>query len=170
MAEIKSARTTFRLTPLSVEFPGEDWIVSDISLRMDNKGQSIIWQSVPKSTIRPNDYQRLANGIRHFISHLVAVNSDNLFGEIEPFIFVPLELSFEFACLEGDLSPDGEGEVTIRVMINTMLNTDRTDESKQSEYVGSTFSIKNARLQRFLNDLEEEVDAVVQKQIEIAFA
>lgn len=166
MAEIKSAHTTFRLTPLAVEFPGEEWIVSDISLRIDNKRQSVLWRPLPHPTILRSDYHRLSTGIRRFINRLAAVDSDTLFEEVEPFVFLPLELDFEFACLDGDISLDGEGEVTIRVM----LNTNGTGESKQSEYVGSTFNIRAVQLQRFLNDLEKEVDAIVQQQVGVAFA
>ena len=166
MAEIKSAHTTFRLIPLSVEFSGEEWIVSDITLRMGNKRQSVVWRAEPHSTILRSDYRRLSTGIRRFINSLTTIESDNFLEEVEPFVFLPLELDFEFACLDGDISADGDGEVTVRVM----LNTDGTSESKQSEYMGSTFSIPTARLQRFANNLEEEIDAVVQNQTEAAFA
>lgn len=161
MAEIKSAHTTFRLIPLALESSSEEWIISDVSLRIDNNRQSVLWRPIPHPTIRRNEYRKLVIGIRRFVERLAATGSDNLFEEVEPFFFVPLELDFEFECLDGELSPNGDGEITLRVMINT--------NSRKPEYVGSTVSISATQLQHFLNDLEEETAAIFQ-QIEAALA
>ena len=161
MAEIKSAHTTFRLIPLALESSNEEWIISDVSLRIDNNRQSVLWRPIPHPTILRNEYRKLVIGIRRFVERLTATDSDNLFEEVEPFFFVPLELDFEFECLDGELSPDGDGEITLRVMINT--------NSRKPEYVGSTISISTTQLQHFLTDLEEETTAVFQ-QVEAVLA
>ena len=99
--------------------------------------------------------------MRHFLDFLIEAE-DNFFEDAEPFVFVPTELDFEFSLLDADLSPDGEGEVTARVMI-------RVDDQAKPAYVGSTFSVEASQVRRFLNALEIEIVQIAHPQVSSVF-
>lgn len=64
----------------------------------------------------------------------------------------PLELYFEFSCLEGESDGNGNGEVAIRFM----LNLKQLGYSSTSEHVGFTTEVEIKELLRFLEVLEME--------------
>lgn len=157
MAEIKTQHCTFLLTPLEWEHAGESWIRSELSLLLEAMGQQMRLRPKNSPTLSLHSLRTLLAGARTFLDSL-AVDSDDLFAETEPFQFVPTELDFEFALLEGELSPAGEGEVTLRVMIRTGAGN--------SGLIGSTFTIDAFHLRRFLDGLEQEINRIAHGQPE----
>ncbi|HRJ42052.1 MAG: hypothetical protein KJZ86_03380 [Caldilineaceae bacterium] len=160
MAELKTDQSIFRLTPLALEFPGEEWIRSELSLRLIVNRQAVLVkpQSVP--TLSRRSYRQLVTGARNFLDSCAA-GDDDIFDDREPFVFVPTELDFEFALLDGDISENGEGEVTVRVMIRM--------ERNKSAYVGGTLSVDVSQFRRFLNTLEAEIEQMVYQKASSAF-
>lgn len=161
MAELKTEQFIFHLMPLEFEFPDESWIRSELFLRLLINRQTLLVQPKRASTLSLRDYRRFVTSVRDFLDFSM-VTEDNLFEETDPFIFVPAELDFEFSLLDADLSPDGEGEVTARVMI-------RVDDQTKPAYVGGTFSVEVSQVRRFLNILEIEIDQIAHQQAALAF-
>ena len=161
MAELKTEQFTFHWMPLEFEFPGEGWIRSELFLRILVNRQTLLLQPQRAPTLSLSDYRRFVTGVRHFLDFSM-VTEDNLFEETDPFVFVPAELDFEFSLLDGDLSPDGEGEVTVCVMI-------RVDDQAKPAYVGGTFSVEASQLRRFLDGLETKIDRIAHRQVSSAF-
>lgn len=161
MAEIKTQYCTFRLTPLAWEYANESWIRSELSLTLNGRGQQLHLQPKTTPTLTLHSYRNLLDGTRKFVDSNVTSDGD-LFSEVETFLFVPPELDFEFAVLEADLSPDAEGEISIRVMI-------RVGED-ESALMGSTFSVNAFYLKRFLDRLEQELNQIAEKQSESSLA
>jgi len=160
MAELRTAHSTFRLTPLGFEFPDEEWMRSELSVRLVVNRQELLVKPERIPTLPLRSYQQLLAGARNFLDSCAA-GGDDLFDDPEPFVFVPTELDFEFALLDAELSPDGEGEVTIRVMIRVGRTT--------PAYVGSTLSVDASQFRRFLNTLEEEIEQIVRQRAASAF-
>ncbi len=160
MAELRAENVTFRLKPLGFEFPGEEWIRSDLSLLLAVNRQRLLIQPKHTPTLSLQSYQKLLVSARDFLDSC-ATEFGDLFDDTEPFVFVPPELNFELALLDTDLSTDGEGEVTIRVMI-------RVDETSSAS-IGSTFSVDTSQFRWFLNTLEEEIEQIVRQRTASAF-
>lgn len=161
MAKLKTEQFTFHLMPLEYEFPAESWIRGELFLRLLVNRQTLLVQPQRAPTLSLHDYRRLVTGVRHFLDFSME-SEDNLFEDTEPFVFVPAELDFEFSLLDADLSPDGEGEVTVRVMI-------QVDNQAKPAYVGGAFSVEASQLRRFLNALEIEIDQIAHRQVSSAF-
>ncbi len=161
MAKLKTEQFTFHLMPLEFEIPGEEWIRSDLLLRILVNRQTLLVQPQRTPTLALNDYRRLITSARHFLDFANEDDGD-LFGDTESFVFVPAELDFEFSLLDADLSPNGEGEVTVCVMI-------REDDQPKPVYVGGKFSVEASDVRQFINALEIEIDQIAQQKAALAF-
>jgi len=162
MAKLKTEQLTFHLMPLEFEIPGEGWIRSELFLRILVNRQTLLLQPQRAPTLSLSDYRRFVTGVRHFLDFSMEAE-DDLFENTEPFVFVPAELDFEFSLLDGDLSPDGEGEVTVCVMI-------RVDDQAKPAYVGGTFVVDASKVRDFLNALETKIEQIAHRQGSSAFA
>jgi hypothetical protein len=156
MANLISVNSSFLLSPQNLLYDNDkyQWIRTECTLTLSIKEQTLLLQSKPYSCIQKSNFLLLIAGVRNFVEQLRArgaiIDSRRAIAE---FLFVPLELDFEFACLNGDISEDGEGEVTLRIMLN--LGT--IDESLSSEYVGGIMNVSLATLLTFIDTLEAEV-------------
>jgi len=155
MAELETRNATFRLTPLAFEYTGEEWIRSELSLRMVVDRQKLLVAPQPTPTISLHSYHRFLKGAQCFLDSSALERLD-LLEETEPFVFVPTEIDFEFAILDVDLSPDGDGEITCRVM----LRIDRASPT----YMGCTMPVEASQFSHFLKTLERELEQVVRQQ------
>jgi hypothetical protein len=68
-----------------------------------------------------------------------------------------MQMDFTFACLEGDVTKDLEGVVSLRIM----LNLGAFSHEYQTEYVGVETSADPKQLIEFTNRLEEEADRAI---------
>jgi hypothetical protein len=104
------------------------------------------------------DIGRLVGWIRGFVSKLTELPIGHPHArQIEPFTFVPMQLDFEFACLEGDVTKDLDGVVSLRVMLNLRPFSDEY----KSEYIGVETDVDPKQLIEFTTTLEQEADRVI---------
>ncbi|WP_225409270.1 hypothetical protein [Stigmatella hybrida] len=92
-----------------------------------------------------NDIVRLA---RYFEDHLASLARNP---DTQSEGFVPLELNFELQAMEGEVRAGGDGEFTLRVMVNVT----GTGSPNGSVYVGCEGVIDAAHVRDFTTRLHE---------------
>lgn len=152
MAKLKFSTGFFeiKLTP-SFEADGGKWfpinilfsIANDDILNIENKQEIHLTQ---------NDISRLIENTKQFINLRVNIDDNFPVVSIDEFTFVPMELGFQFSCLDGDVDKNLFGEITLRIMINLEL----IRKNLSSTYVGAEFNVDAQTLIRFLQDMERE--------------
>ena len=156
MATLSSSRISWTILPLNPKFEGKwKWIETQSSLTIKVGEQELKIKPPNNLSLLYADFVRFNEGIRKFIRLLsnTPEGSPPIGTSIAPFEFVPLELDFEFSCLNGEVSADGQGEITLRIM----FNLENVSRALNSEYAGCMTNIDAQQLLNFLDDLEREV-------------
>lgn len=149
-----SNRAMCKILPLKPQFNRDSkWIETDLSLQTEISGQKLTLTPWRTPTIMSSDFTLFIEGVRDFVDRLKArpVDSDPL-QSFSPFTFTPLELDFEFSCLDGEYDEDGDGEVAIRFMIGHLTADDST-----AEQIGVTTEVDIKALLHFLDALQLEL-------------
>lgn len=156
MAILASQSMVLKIQPVQFELDKKaKWVKTHFSFRITALGQDLIFEPSEDITVLYEDLVTLYKGVGQFIRMLQSLpgDSDPLDDSIQPYEFVPLELDFEISCLNGEVSDTGEGEVTMRVMVNLGI----VDQTISSEYIGCTTNIEAKGLLDFLDQLEREI-------------
>ncbi len=137
MARLISKSVFLEILPLKPQFEEEEkgWIQTHFLLELKVPGQRLIIQPSENLFILYDNFTFFLKGVRQFIQKLqhIPEDTDPITDSIKPFEFVPLELDFKFALLDGEVSSEEEGEITVQIMANLeMINS-----SLSSEYIGS---------------------------------
>jgi hypothetical protein len=163
MATLSTLSMSWTILPLTPRFEGKwQWIETESSLTIKVGEQELEIKPPNNLTILYADFMRFDEGIRKFVQMLsnIPENSPIVGTSIVPFDFVPLELDFEFSCLNGEVSSDGQGEVTLRIM----FNLENVSRALNSEYVGCTTNVDAQQLLNFLDELERDIKRCVPKE------
>lgn len=157
-----SNRMTCEISPLKFSKDSK-WLETHLLLKTALIGQTIAYTPLRPVTLMYNDFVFFINGVRDFLKRLKErpEDSDPL-QPFCPFVFTPLELDFEFSCLEGEYDEDGNGEVAIRFMVNLK----QINDGLTSEYIGYTTEVEVKELHQFVDRLEIELsNSVLNKPI-----
>ncbi len=161
MAILASRSMVLEILPLQPEFDkGDEWIQTHFSFQVRASGQELTVKPSEGITILYEDLVALHDGIGQFVQRLQSLpeDSDPVVELIEPYEFVPLELDFEVSCLNGEISDKGEGEITMRIMVNLGI----VNQAFYSEYVGCTTNVEAKSVFDFLDDLKREIHFALQ--------
>jgi hypothetical protein len=133
-----------------------EWIATQLDLRLTlAENVRVLLEDRHWLELRRPDFLRLVEGIRNFIASKVMGEDEvpDFTVPAEEFLFVPLELGFQFACVDGEVDESLAGEITVRIMINL----DVVDYELSWEYVGGEFSVDSHKLLDFVQQLEHEL-------------
>ena len=161
MAYLSTSSVCFELTPVGRDNTrsGEmQWITCRLGMYMRLLGQGFPIPAEKLIAMPYTDSGRLVNWVKEFVERLskLPIGQPHS-GNVEPFTFVPMQLDFLFACLEGDVSEDLEGVVSLRIM----LNLSSLGDQYRSEYFGVETSADPKQLIEFVNTLEREADRAI---------
>ena len=136
------------------------WITCRLSVQLKLPTQNVAVLSGKLVAMPYRDIGRLVSKTRAFVERLTELPMGlPHHREIEPFkfVFVPMELDFVFACIEGDVTKDLEGLVSLRIM----ANLSSSDNGYGSEYAGVETSADPRQVIEFASVLEQEADYAI---------
>jgi len=129
----------------------QEYINMVIELRLDPHIGDIMVRSI-STFIALNDLRRLAS---YFAEHIARLQENP---DSESDTFVPMELGFQVQALAGEVTPDNEGEFSIRFL----LNVGQSKEDGHRVYIGGESVTKLANIKAFIAALHEAFAALSQ--------
>ena len=153
MAKLLLPYGYFELKPIARQPAQSKYLELYLCLEMNIQSQRLLIENKRKIYMTEEDFSRFSDGTRLFVEN--CANKLNFDIPNKPFDFTPMELSFIFSCLEGDIDEEmREGEITIRIMGNV---SELTQTSLPTTYIGGLYNVKVVDLLNFLKILEGEV-------------
>lgn len=126
---------------------------TQIGLTINWLSSSVKLQNSNKISLTEQDVSRLTAMLESFIHS--CVNIDECIvneSKLSNSVFAPLELGFTISCLDGDVDQDFNGEITLKIM----LNSDIVDYSYSSNYVGVEVNVNSLEVLEFCEALKKE--------------
>ena len=153
MAKLLLPYGYFELKPIARQPAQSKYLEIYFCIEINLQSQRLLIENKRKIYMIEDDFLRFSDGTRSFIKNCAKKPDFDI--SSKPFDFTPMELSFIFSCIDGDIDAEmREGEITIRILGDV---SELTQTSLPTAYIGGLYNVKVVDLLNFLKILEGEV-------------